>query len=53
MRDTGATVFAYHVADPERYGVVDFDGNMKALSIAEKPIASSDIAMPDVSPLSD
>ena len=36
-RTSGATVFAYHVVDPERYGVVDFDSEMRALSIEEKP----------------
>ncbi|WP_037078893.1 glucose-1-phosphate thymidylyltransferase RfbA [Neorhizobium vignae] len=36
-RDDGATVFAYHVQDPERYGVVEFDKAMKAVSIVEKP----------------
>ncbi|MEL7547721.1 MAG: glucose-1-phosphate thymidylyltransferase RfbA [Pseudomonadota bacterium] len=36
-RTTGATVFGYRVSDPERYGVVEFDGEMKAISIEEKP----------------
>jgi len=36
-RRDGATVFAYHVHDPERYGVVEFDGDFKAVSLEEKP----------------
>ena len=38
-RTSGASVFAYHVQDPERYGVVAFDGHKRALSIEEKPKA--------------
>src|ERR1044072_3808197 len=34
---SGATIFGYHVNDPERYGVVEFNGNGKAISIEEKP----------------
>ncbi|MCE3263094.1 MAG: glucose-phosphate thymidylyltransferase [Pseudoduganella sp.] len=38
-RAEGATVFAYHVTDPERYGVVEFDDDRRAISIEEKPSA--------------
>ena len=36
-RDEGSTVFAYHVTDPERYGVVEFDSQGKAITLEEKP----------------
>src|SRR5215467_7211142 len=44
---TGATIFGYHVNDPERYGVVEFDGDGQAISIEEKPRhAKSNYAVP-------
>jgi glucose-1-phosphate thymidylyltransferase len=36
-RENGATVFGYHVKDPERYGVVEFDANQRAINLEEKP----------------
>ena len=43
----GGVVFAYHVSDPERYGVVEFDANKKAITIEEKPIhPKSNYAVP-------
>ena len=45
----GGIIYAYHVNDPERYGVVDFDQNGKALSIEEKPLQpKSNFAVPGI-----
>ncbi len=38
QRQSGATVFAYHVTDPERYGVIEFDKQGKVISLEEKPV---------------
>jgi glucose-1-phosphate thymidylyltransferase len=47
VRPDGGIVYAYHVSDPERYGVVEFDKNNNALSIEEKPVApKSNYAVP-------
>ena len=47
QKPTGGIVFAYHVADPERYGVVEFDKDKKAISIEEKPLKpKSNFAVP-------
>ncbi len=47
--DKGAAIFAYHVTDPERYGVVEFDAKGRALSLEEKPVAPrSNYAVPGV-----
>jgi len=44
---SGATIFAYRVADPERYGIVEFDNNGKAISVEEKPeTPKSEFAIP-------
>jgi len=44
---TGGVVYAYHVSDPERYGVVEFDAEMNAISIEEKPVSpKSNFAVP-------
>ena len=43
----GGVIFAYHVADPERYGVVEFDASKRAISIEEKPVQpKSNYAVP-------
>ncbi len=48
-KNEGGTVFAYHVNDPERYGVVEFDDNNKAISIDEKPEKpKSNFAVPGI-----
>ncbi len=47
LNPEGGIVYAYHVSDPERYGVVEFDNDMKAISIEEKPLKpKSNYAVP-------
>lgn len=47
VNPTGGVVYAYHVSDPERYGVVEFDGSMNVVSIEEKPVQpKSNYAVP-------
>ncbi len=49
MNPIGGVIFAYHVQDPQRYGVVEFDSNNKVISIEEKPIKpKSNYAVPGI-----
>lgn len=49
QRETGATIFGYHVSSPQRYGVVEFDANMRAVSLEEKPVhPKSNYAIPGI-----